>query len=465
MTALTVSLTFLAFLACSAPAYAAGMRCFDNLPVSPEVQAGRGSKLIEAGYLDVTKPPYNADQAGTADAAPAIQRAIADGYNMSLVVYVPEGDVSDRLTIGAEADRRVQPLRRQQPQARQSAGRRHDRRHVPGAQGRGRSVRRQDALYRAICPGRWCDAGRPGPPLRLPDPRLHDRHGRQSDGRRDVTAGRPAHHDRRHRDPGQFQRRHQQPARLGRLDDQCQDRRRQYRHSAGVYRPTPSIHGLELVDQKVYGIELVGARGGIEVAGFKIRGSGVAGVRIPTKDSGSHPARNLVATDGTFELAGPAISAAGNAMYLRNVYAKTPTIVRQCRGGRPAGTGASAWTKVGEYATTDGGLIVVDGASHELSQSRLGGAAQPDPDSRLGPGARADLVQHADARHPDLRRHRGQARRRRRARDQPRAPGLGDATATGLRPARPVQRPPDDRGPRRRVDARRVVHQLDHLCR
>ena len=50
-----------------------------------------GQWLIEAGYLDVTKPPYNADQAGTADAAPAIQRAIADGYNMSLVVYVPKG--------------------------------------------------------------------------------------------------------------------------------------------------------------------------------------------------------------------------------------------------------------------------------------------------------------------------------------------------------------------------------------
>ena len=104
-----------------------------------------------------------------------------------------------------------------------------------------------------------------------------------------------------------------------------------------VYRPTPSIHGLELVDQ---GLRHRAGRRARRHRGrwLQDRGSGVAGVRIPTKDSGSHPARNLVMTDGTFELAGPAISAAGNAMYLRNVYAKTPTIVANAGvGGLRAG--------------------------------------------------------------------------------------------------------------------------------
>ena len=67
------------------------MRCFDNLPVSAAVRSGQGSTLIDAGYIDVTKAPYNADKTGASDAAPAIQQAIADGYNMSLVVYVPKG--------------------------------------------------------------------------------------------------------------------------------------------------------------------------------------------------------------------------------------------------------------------------------------------------------------------------------------------------------------------------------------
>ena len=336
---LTVSLTFLAFLACSAPAYAAGMRCFDNLPVSPEVQAGQGSKLIEAGYLDVTKPPYNADQAGTADAAPAIQRAIADGYNMSLVVYVPKGTY----LIGS-------PLVQRQIEGFSRCGgsnRKHGNllvgdttggtfpvlKAVDGAFAGKTLYTAQFVLADGVTPG---DPGRhyvslirgftidmgdnpTGDAMSLP--------GAQLTTIEDIVIR------------GNFNVGINSLPGSGGSTTNVKIVGGNIGIRQSVYRPTPSIHGLELVDQKVYGIELVGARGGIEVAGFKIRGSGVAGVRIPTKDSGSHPARNLVMTDGTFELAGPAISAAGNAMYLRNVYAKTPTIVANAGDREACGAG------------------------------------------------------------------------------------------------------------------------------
>ena len=60
-----------------------------------------------------------------------------------------------------------------------------------------------------------------------------------------------------------------------------------------VYRPTPSIQGVELLNQKKFGIELADARGGIIVAGFKIEGSGSGGRAYLDKAT---PARTRSAT-------------------------------------------------------------------------------------------------------------------------------------------------------------------------
>ena len=77
--------------------------------------------------------------------------------------------------------------------------------------------------------------------------------------------------------------------------------------------------------------------------------------------------------DGSFNLSVPAISGSGNAMYLRNMYAKAPTIVANAGiGGLPGN--ASAWTKVVEYAMTDSVPIVVNG---QLRSPEFEAASRP----------------------------------------------------------------------------------------
>jgi hypothetical protein len=340
------------------------MRCFNNLPVSAVVRAGQGSTLVDAGYLDVTKAPYNADKTGAADAAAAIQQAIADGYNMSLVVYVPKGTYR----IGA-------PLIMRQ---------------VEGFGGCGASNRKHGNLLVGDTTGgtfpvlKAVDGAFAGKMLLSAIFVLAD----------GVTPGEPSRHyvslvrgftiDMGNNPTGVALS--MPGAQLTTIEDVAI----QGAFNIGInslpgsggsttnvkitggnigirqnlYRPTPSIQGLELLNQSQYGIELVDSRGGLEVAGFRIKGSGVAGVRIPAKDNASQPRRNLVMTDGTFELAGPAISSAGTAMYLRNVYAKTSVIVNNSGLSPNLNGSASTWTKVAEYATTDMGIpIVVNGAN------------------------------------------------------------------------------------------------------
>ena len=48
-------------------------------------------QLTSLGFLDVTKPPYNADGSGTTDATAAIQQAINDARDAQLVCWLPAG--------------------------------------------------------------------------------------------------------------------------------------------------------------------------------------------------------------------------------------------------------------------------------------------------------------------------------------------------------------------------------------
>lgn len=346
----------LAFGGSHAP-HAAGMRCFDNLPVSEEVRAGQGAALIEAGFLDVTRPPYRADPTGATDAAPALQRAITDGYEQNLVVHVPKGTY----LVGT-------PLVARQVENFQGCGasnRKHGNQIVGAAAGDSYPVLKAKAgafiavplltlrfegslgaarHYAALVRGLTIDMGA--------NPRGHglSLEGAQLCAIEDVLI-------RGDFDVGITGL----PGSGGSTTNV-----KVVGGTVGIrqrgYRPTPSLQGVQLLNQRHYGIELVDARGGMVVAGFRIEGSGEAGVRIAGPDNPTQPRRNLVMADGQFRLSGPAILGAGNAVFLRNIYARTSVIV--ANGAVPVLPGrAGVWTRVTEFATTDGAPLVIDGVA------------------------------------------------------------------------------------------------------
>jgi hypothetical protein len=283
-------MAFCALLVCFAlqgEADAAGMRCFDNLKVSDAVRSGQGDKLIDAGYIDVTKAPYNADRTGTSDAAPAIQQAITDGYTQSLVVFVPKGTY----LLGS-------PLVARQRERFQERCGASNRKHgniligdgtggdfpvlkakdgafagktvltmvfvgtdgvTPGAAGR---------HYVSLVRGFTIDMGNnpAGNGLSL--------EGAQLCSIEDIII------------KGNFDTGITSLPGSGGSTTNVQVIGGNIGIRQDAFRPTPSIHGAKLLNQKKFGIELAGARGGIEVIGFEIRGSGEAGVRISGRDSG-----------------------------------------------------------------------------------------------------------------------------------------------------------------------------------
>ena len=88
--------------------------CF-LIPLLMSAQTNDGIRFpADAGVFDVTRPPYNADPTGVADATAAIQRALSDSVNGNRIIYLPNGvyRVTDTLrwgknSVGANAEKRT----------------------------------------------------------------------------------------------------------------------------------------------------------------------------------------------------------------------------------------------------------------------------------------------------------------------------------------------------------------------
>ncbi|MGI9502390.1 MAG: glycosyl hydrolase family 28-related protein, partial [Geminicoccaceae bacterium] len=77
------------------------MRQAFNADIPSSLQSAQGEEMLSLGYLDVTKPPYNADNSGRSDVTQALQEAIHDAYRYNLVTWFPKGTylVSDQLSM------------------------------------------------------------------------------------------------------------------------------------------------------------------------------------------------------------------------------------------------------------------------------------------------------------------------------------------------------------------------------
>ncbi len=211
--------------------HAAGLRCFDNLPVRGEVRAGQGDALIAAGHLDVTRPPYRADRTGLTDAAPALQRAITDGYEQDLVVHLPKGTY----LVGAP----LVPRQIENFAGCGASNRKHGNQIVGDATGGGYPVLKAKA---------GAFVGVPLLTMRFEGSLGAARHyvslvrgltidmGANPCGHGLSLEGARALFDRGHPDPGRFRRRRHRAARLGRIADQRDGGRRQCRHPAASAR-------------------------------------------------------------------------------------------------------------------------------------------------------------------------------------------------------------------------------------
>ena len=92
---LRVVLAIVAWVAIAGGAFAgSGMRVHSNVPLADMPSAlvdAQADHLLNEGFLDVTRAPYNAANDGSVDVTAVLQQAIDDAYFSNLAVYFPKG--------------------------------------------------------------------------------------------------------------------------------------------------------------------------------------------------------------------------------------------------------------------------------------------------------------------------------------------------------------------------------------
>jgi Pectate lyase superfamily protein/Calx-beta domain len=334
----------------------AGLRHYANPLISSlpaAVRDGQGVVLLEAGFIDVTKAPYNADPTGQTDSAAAFQAAIDFGYANCFAVWVPKG--AYLLSRGLElyqnfgfmgaggSNRKFAP----QLVGDTFGGDWPVLRAADGALGSGILIHCHfdpddstgpTRLYNVLLRGFQIDMG--GNPqataisfsgaqwCSLEDIHIHGAsfnigvRGLPGSGgsttNLTVTGGN-----------------------TGILQD--------------VYRPTPSVHGLRLFDQVNEAIRLTDVRNALCLVGFEIRGA--AGIVATARGTGQ-PNRNLVLTDGAIDVAGTALNCVGSNIYAKNVFVRAgnATVMRNGTTQQPVETlSASGWQHIRELAFAEEG--------------------------------------------------------------------------------------------------------------
>jgi PKD repeat protein len=385
-----------ALICWAVPSQAAGLRAFANVPLSavpPAIVAGQGEALLEVGYIDVTRAPYSADPTGTTDAADAFQAAIDDGRNYNFAVYVPKGTylLSHPIQIiqefgygglGGSNSKFGNQLIGDTTGGNPPVLKAQD-----GAMGtqvfvdmhfEGGTIP-EARFYVSMIRGFVLDMGQ------NPGTTALSLNGAQYTSIEDIEI-------RGNFDVGI----RNLPGSGGSTTNV-----RIVGGNTGIwqdnYRPTPSVHGLELIGQALRGIHHTNTRGSLILAGFKIEGSGAGYVGINTPNAGVTPGprANLVLMDGSIDLSGGAqfaIDSRESSIYMRNVFVRAPTISRNGKVQSPVETLAGdpdGWLHVREHAfagATNNSPLVINGVASspvDASVTDMVPVAAP-PDDLIG---------------------------------------------------------------------------------
>lgn len=138
------------------------------------------------------------------------------------------------------------------------------------------------------------------------------------------------------------------------------------------FRPNPTINGLTLSNQTVAGVYITGSRGPVVISSFKITSPATPSASynaVYTSQGVSSAASTQAAlclTDGSIEILGsstrPAIFNGDQSVTLNNVYVKASVIMAGASAKDLAGS-ATAWKLVSKYiftSTTDKGSVNTD---------------------------------------------------------------------------------------------------------
>ena len=355
-----------------------GLRADDNVSPSqyPPYLTLSNQPLLELGYIDVSRPPYNADPTGTSDSRAAIQQAADDAYANNLVTFVPKGTY---LLSGAirSIQTKVEGTGTEITPTGTLSQRKFARTLVGDNSGGTAPVLRLTDnatdlpenvfLYFAYEGARYPTSRHYASLLRgftidmgnNPNASAVSMSAAQHSTIQDlnIIGNFDAGIDGLPGSGGSTTNVHIKGGKVG------------IRQSE--YRPSPSVHGVKLENQSRAGIELLDSRGPLVVVGFDIRGGGYGyrAVFVDRKTDPLSPRRNLVLVDGKIDLrsgAPIAIEANGKDLYLRNSYIKAPTLIRNGNADDAdsilAGD-ASKWLHIEDYLMTgaEGGAVAAVG--------------------------------------------------------------------------------------------------------
>lgn len=352
----------------------AGLRKFTNEPLSAvpsAIRSGQTDAQLNIGFIDVTKPPYNCDKTGLVNCTTGFQQALDDGYAYNFSVWVPKGtylltrllfyqllnyknagasNMKHAMQLFGDTTGGNYPTLKAAPGLGTVAGSDvTDTSHAGvfislyfnNESATTQALRDDpdyDRIYTSVIRGFNIDMGNNPGAAAMAWP------GAQLCNVEDVNIFGTAFRYGIHGLPGS-----------GGSMTNIKVTGGQTGLNMPLYRPSPSVHNVELINQTSEGLFVGSARGSVILVGFKIVGSGAgySAVRINSATIFGQPSRNLVLVDGSLDLSGGAtvaVSCNNSHVYLRNVWARAATIVRQSSTNTTLAGVAGQWVRVREYA-------------------------------------------------------------------------------------------------------------------